>query len=227
MRVGLADDSYVLRRGLRLLLETLGVEVAFEAADAPVLLELVAADPPDAVIVDIKMPDTDEGLVAAETLAVRYPKLGVLVLSQYTETAYAMRLLEARGHGVGYLHKDRVDDDTALVRALEQVCAGELAVEPVLVERMIKYSLADEFGLTPRERDVLSQMAEGLSNAGIGHTLGLAESTVETYVTKIFQKLDLSVGADGHRRVLAVLRWLDNNERPHTVRPSTTPFGLA
>jgi len=195
MRIALADDSNLFRRGLRLLVAAVGVEVAFEARDPSALLTLVEADPPDAVIVDIRMPPTftDEGLVVAETLTARYPEMGVLVLSTYNETAYAVRLLEGCGQGVGYLLKDRVDDVSALVDALERVCAGRSAIDPDIVARLIaQHRRVDEMAeLTARERDVLAHMAQGRSNAGIGLALGLSARTVEAYVASVFQKLRL------------------------------------
>jgi len=212
MRIALADDSNLFRRGLRLLVAAVGVEVAFEARDPSALLTLVEADPPDAVIVDIRMPPTftDEGLVVAETLTARYPEMGVLVLSTYYETAYAVRLLEGCGQGVGYLLKDRVDDVSALVDALERVCAGRSAIDPDIVARLIaQHRRVDEMAeLTARERDVLAHMAQGRSNAGIGQALGLSPRTVEAHVASVFQKLRLPAGEDDNRRVLAVLTWL-------------------
>jgi len=211
VRIGLADDSNLFRRGLCSLLTAVGIEVAFEAEDAQMLLALVEADQPDAVIVDIRMPPTftDEGLVAAETLASRYPDIGVLVLSTYSETAYAIRLME-RGRGVGYFLKDRVDDVDTLVDALERVCAGRSAVDPDIVARLIaQHSRISEMAeLTARERAVLDYMAQGRSNAGIGQALGMSARTAENHVARVFSKLQLPAGADDNRRVLAVLTWL-------------------
>lgn len=212
MRIALADDSNLFRRGLRLLVTAVGVEVAFEARDPSALLTLVEADPPDAVIIDIRMPPTftDEGLVVAETLTARYPEMGVLVLSTYNETAYAVRLLEGCGQGIGYLLKDRVDDVSTLVDALERVCAGRSAIDPDIVARLIaQHRRVDEMAeLTARERDVLAHMAQGRSNAGIGQALGLSPRTVEAYVASVFQKLQLPASGDDNRRILAVLTWL-------------------
>ena len=212
MRIALADDSNLFRRGLRLLVTAVGVEVAFEARDPSALLTLVEADPPDAVIVDIRMPPTftDEGLVVAETLTARYPEMGVLVLSTYNETAYAVRLMEGGGQGIGYLLKDRVDDVSTLVDALERVCAGRSVIDPDIVARLIaQHRRVDEMAeLTVRERDVLAHMAEGRSNAGIGQALGLSARTVEAHVASVFLKLRLPASGDDNRRVLAVLTWL-------------------
>jgi DNA-binding NarL/FixJ family response regulator len=212
MRIALADDSNLFRRGLRSLVMAVGVEVAFEARDPSALLTLVEADPPDAVIVDIRMPPTftDEGLVVAETLTARYPEMGVLVLSTYSETAYAVRLMEGGGQGIGYLLKDRVDDVSTLVDALERVCAGRSVIDPDIVARLIaQHRRVDEMAeLTVRERDVLAHMAEGRSNAGIGQALGLSARTVEAHVASVFLKLRLPASGDDNRRVLAVLTWL-------------------
>jgi DNA-binding NarL/FixJ family response regulator len=212
MRIALADDSNLFRRGLRSLVTAVGVEVAFEARDPSALLTLVEADPPDAVIVDIRMPPTftDEGLVVAETLTARYPEMGVLVLSTYSETAYAVRLMEGGGQGIGYLLKDRVDDVSTLVDALERVCAGRSVIDPDIVARLIaQHRRVDEMAeLTVRERDVLAHMAEGRSNAGIGQALGLSARTVEAHVASVFLKLRLPASGDDNRRVLAVLTWL-------------------
>ena len=136
--------------------------------------------------------------------------MGVLVLSTYNETAYAVRLLEGCGQGVGYLLKDRVDDVSALVDALERVCAGRSAIDPDIVARLIaQHRRVDEMAeLTARERDVLAHMAQGRSNAGIGLALGLSARTVEAYVASVFQKLRLPAAGDDNRRVLAVLTWL-------------------
>jgi DNA-binding NarL/FixJ family response regulator len=212
VRVALADDSNLFRAGLRSLLTTAGITVAVEAGDAEELLAVIAADPPDAVIMDVRMPPTytDEGLVAAETLTTRHPGIGVLVLSTYSETAYAVRMLEGGGRGVGYLLKDRVDDVTALVDALQRVTAGQSVIDTDIVARLItQRRRSNEVAcLTSRERDVLRHMAEGRSNAGIGQALGLAARTVEAHVASVFTKLHLAAGGDDNRRVLAVLKWM-------------------
>ncbi len=212
MRVGLADDSNLFRNGLRGLLQAAGVDVVFEADDARELLVRVASDPPDAVLVDIRMPPTftDEGLVAAATLKQRHPDLGVLLLSTYSETSYAVRLLEAGERGVGYLIKDRVDDVTALVDALERVRTGQTAIDSDIVAGLIaRHRRGDEFAaLTPREREVLRHMAEGRSNAGIGQAMHLAARTVEAHVASVFAKLELPASPDDNRRVLAVVTWM-------------------
>lgn len=218
MRVALADDSTLFRRGLRSLLTAVDIEVVFEVADATALLAHAAVERPDAVIVDIRMPPTftDEGLLAAELLKTHYPEMGVLVLSTYSETAYAVRLLERGGRGVGYLIKDRVDDVSALVDALRRVCAGRSAIDEDIVARLIAQQgrasqLAD---LTPRELDVLRHMAEGRSNIGIGQALGLATRTIEAHVASLFLKLQLPPDEDDNRRVLAALKWMRAGSRP-------------
>lgn len=211
MRVVICDDSALFRRGLAMLLTDVGVEVAGETAGVEQLHTAVAADPPDAVVLDIRMPPTftDEGLAAAARLRAVHPGLGVLVLSTYAETAYAVRLLEL-GAGVGYLLKDRVDDAGAVRDALQRVVSGETVVDADIVVRLLARrrhtDLLDR--LTVREREVLAQMAEGRSNAAIARHLRLAEKTVESHIATLLTKLQLEPAADDNRRVLAVLTWL-------------------
>lgn len=211
MRVGIADDSALFRRGLAVLLESAGVDVGVEAGTADELLTLMAADPPDAVILDIRMPPTftDEGLRAADLVRERHPGVGVLVLSTYAETPYAVRLLAKGSRGVGYLLKDRVDNADALSDALNRIVAGESAIDPQIVSRLVERrnssSLAD---LSQREREVLRLMAEGRSNAGIGQALSLSPKTVESHISAVFTKLGIPSGSDDNRRVLAVLSCL-------------------
>jgi DNA-binding NarL/FixJ family response regulator len=211
VRVMICDDSALFRRGLGLLLTDVGVDVAGEAADVAQLQALIAGAVPDAVVLDIRMPPTftDEGLTAAATLRRAYPALGVLVLSTYAETAYAMRLLEI-GAGVGYLLKDRVDDAAAVRDAIERVVRGETVVDPDIVSRLLtRHRHADRLDrLTDRERTVLAQMAEGRSNAGIARHLHLAEKTVESHIATLLAKLNLEPTPDDNRRVLAVLAWM-------------------
>jgi DNA-binding NarL/FixJ family response regulator len=221
VRVAIADDSNLFRSGLRSLLQEVGVDVCLEAGDARELIALVADDPPDAVITDIRMPPTfsDEGLVAAATLKRLHPGIGVLVLSTYSETAYAVRLLEDGATGLGYLLKDRVDDIHSLVDALDRVCAGQTALDPNIVTRLIGRERRGRVitTLSGREREVLEHMAEGRSNAGIAQALALAQRTVESYVASVFTKLDIPISGDDNRRVLAVLRWMratGNDEAP-------------
>lgn len=212
MRIALADDSALFRRGLHSLLTAVGIEVVCEASDAQTLLAKVAAHRPDAAIVDIRMPPTftDEGLEAAEKLKSQYPEMGVLVLSTYSETAYAVRLLQQGFTGVGYLLKDCVDDVETLVDALTRVCEGRSAIDPDIVARLITHQgRAGELSvLTTREHEVLRSMAEGRSNAGIAAALNLSTRTVEAHVANLFTKLRLPADGDDNRRVLAVLTWL-------------------
>jgi DNA-binding NarL/FixJ family response regulator len=212
VRVVVADDAMLTREGIMRLLGGAGIEVAGEADDATGLLRLVAAERPDAVIVDIRMPPTytDEGLVAATRIRADHPGVGVLVLSQYVEPGYAMRLIDDRPEGIGYLLKERVFDAAILVDGLRRINDGECVIDPTIVARLVgrrreKDPLAD---LTGREREVLSLVAEGLSNAAIAQRLSVVERTVEAHTTQIFRKLGLDTDPGSHRRVLAVLAFL-------------------
>jgi DNA-binding NarL/FixJ family response regulator len=215
VRVILADDAVVIRHGLARLLAEEGVEIAGEVGDAEALLAAVERDPPDAVVVDIRMPPTfsGEGLEAAEVIRARHPRVGVLVLSQHVDAAYAMRLVHERSERVGYLLKDRIADVTALVDALCRVHAGETVVDPELVRELFDAPRrADPLGeLTPREREVLALVAEGRTDRGIAEALWLSPKTVETHVRTIFRKLDLPTSHAENRRVHAVLTFLDRN----------------
>jgi DNA-binding NarL/FixJ family response regulator len=212
VRVALADDSALFRRGLATLLEAAGVTVTAQVPTGVELVRAVAVDPPDAVVLDLRMPPTftDEGLVAAEVLRARHPALGVLVLSTYAEVTYAARLLESGTGHVGYLLKDRVEDSDALRDALARIVAGESVIDPDIVRRLLgrqrRTSAVDQ--LTARERDVLRLMAEGRSNARIGRELYLSPKTVETHIAALFSKLGLPQSPDDNRRVLAVLSHL-------------------
>jgi DNA-binding NarL/FixJ family response regulator len=213
MRVVIADDAALLRLGLSRLLADAGAEVCGVCSDADGLLDLVRASRPDVAIVDIRMPPThtDEGLIAADTIHELFPETGVLVLSQYIEATYALRLLDSDSRGGrGYLLKDRVADLPSLVTALERVVAGEVVVDPKLVaELMSRPRLHDPLGeLTSREREVLALVAEGLTDRGIAERLWLTTRTVETHVRHILQKLDIPHGAETNRRVRAVLAYL-------------------
>ncbi len=212
MRVALADDSALFRQGLAALLQASGVEVVAQAASGVELLKVVAEDPPDAVVLDLRMPPsfTDEGLVTAERLRARYPTLGILVLSTYAEVAYAARLLQTGTRHVGYLLKDRVEDSDALLDALQRVVAGESVVDPDIVRRLLGRQRITQTvdQLTAREREVLQLMAEGRSNAAIGKELYLSAKTVETHIAQVFAKLGLPQSSDDNRRVLAVLTYL-------------------
>ncbi|WP_103381279.1 response regulator transcription factor [Pseudonocardia dioxanivorans] len=212
MRVMVADDAALFRAGVARLLTDAGFEVAAAVPDAQALLAAVAADPPDAVLVDIRMPPTHttEGLDAAATLRERHPGVGVLVLSAHVEPHYALALIESGASGAGYLLKERVADVDELADAVRRVAAGGLVVDPsvvaALVGRARAHSPLDE--LSAREREVLAVMAEGRSNQAICHRLYLSPKTVEAYVRSVFTKLGLHQGPDDNRRVLAVLTFL-------------------
>jgi DNA-binding NarL/FixJ family response regulator len=212
VRVIVADDVMLTRAGIVRLLAEAGVDVVAEAEDADGLLGHVARARPDVAIVDIRMPPThtDEGLVAAQRIRAEHPAVGVLVLSEYVEPRYAMRLLEEHPEGVGYLLKERVFDVVVLVDALRRVADGETVVDPTIVSRLVgRRRRADPLAeLTEREREVLALVAEGLSNAAIAKRLYVTPRTVETHVTQIMSKLGLEADPDSHRRVLAVLAYL-------------------
>ena len=213
MRIAIADDSVIVREGLARVLDDRHLDVVGLAEDADQLLALVDAEHPDVAIVDIRMPPThtDEGLVAADLIGVRFPDVAVLVLSQYTDAAYALRLLDGGEDGRGYLLKDRITVADELVDALERINAGECVVDPELISALLESpGRSDRLAaLTPRERDVLALLAEGLTDRGIGERLWLSQSTVETHVRHILQKLDLPTGTAHNRRVHAVLTYLD------------------
>lgn len=212
MRVVVADDVMIVRAGLIRLLVDAGVTVVGEAADADELLRLVALEKPDVAVVDIRMPPThkDEGLVAARLIRERYPHTGVLLLSQYLAPRYAERLLEDQPGGLGYLLKERVSDLAILIDALERVNSGQCVVDPAIVARLLdREGRGSPVGtLSPRERETLSLMAQGRSNAAIAHQLGIGERTVESVCAQLFRKLDLQPDPDVNRRVLAVLTML-------------------
>ena len=212
MRVVVAEDSVLLREGVVRLLQEAGMDVVGQAGDAEDLLRKVRAHKPDVALVDIRMPptQTDEGLRAAATIRAEQPQTGVLVLSQYVEEAYALELLADNAEGVGYLLKDRVGDPRGFADAVRQVAAGGSALDPAVVAQMLgRRRVRDPLQeLSDRERDVLARMAEGQSNAAIAQGLDLSDRAVERHVSAIFTKLDLPAGNEGHRRVLAVLRYL-------------------
>jgi DNA-binding NarL/FixJ family response regulator len=211
-RVVVADDDVLLREGLASLLERSQFEVVGQAADGRELLALVRARRPDLVISDIRMPPTQttEGLEAVKVIREEFPEIGVVVLSAHVEVEHAMELL-ASGDGSGYLLKSRVTDVDEFVDSLERVARGGSVVDPVLVQELVAARRADDplEELTPREREVLSLMAEGRSNAGIARRLWVTEGTVEKHVHSILSKLRLSETDDDHRRVLAVVTYLD------------------
>ena len=212
MRVIVADDLLLTRQGIVRLLREAGVEVVAEAEDAEGLLREVRLARPDVALVDIRMPPThtDEGLVAAQAIRAEYPQVGVLVLSQYVEPSYAMRLIQEHPERVGYLLKERVFDIATVVDALRRIVDGETVIDPTIVSRLLGRPRREDplAGLTGREREVLGLIAEGRSNRAIASRLFVTERTVEAHVTQIFQKLRLSESADQHRRVLAVLAFL-------------------
>jgi DNA-binding NarL/FixJ family response regulator len=214
MRVVVADDSVLLREGIVRLLEEAGFEVAGQAGDGEELLRKVRAHKPDVAIVDIRMPPThtDEGLRAAREIRAELPGVGVLVLSQYVEQQYALDLLADNAEGVGYLLKDRVADIDAFADAVRRVADGGSALDPEVVSQMLGRRRQEDpvEELTPREREVLGLMAEGRTNAAIASALVVTERAVEKHVTSIFSKLDLTASPDDHRRVLAVLRFLES-----------------
>ena len=212
LRVLVAEDQALLRAGLVGILEKCGIEVVAQAADAPDLLRKARAHKPDVVVTDVQMPPdhTDDGLRAAVQIREELPATGVLVLSQFLEESYAVDLVGENAAGVGYLLKDRVGDVATFVESVRRVAAGGSALDPRVVASMLGRRRKDDplELLSPRERDVLSHMAEGLSNQGIAEALHVTPAAVEKHVTGIFSKLDLGHEPTAHRRVLAVLRVL-------------------
>ncbi|MBA3261995.1 MAG: response regulator transcription factor [Thermoleophilaceae bacterium] len=212
MRVVVADDVMLTREGIARLLDEAGIDVVAQAEDAEGLLREVRLKQPDVVIVDIRMPPThtDEGLVATQRIRADHPTIGVLVLSQYVEPSYAMRLLEEHPERVGYLLKQRVFDVAVLVDALRRINDGETVIDPTIVSRLVgRRRRHDPLAeLTAREREVLGLVAEGLSNGAIASRLFVTERTVEAHVKQVFLKLGLAVNPESHRRVLAVLAYL-------------------
>lgn len=212
MRVILAEDSVLFRKGLARLLEDGGIAVAAEVEDADALVRRIKADQPDVAIVDIRMPPshTTEGIEAAVRIRSEFPNVGVLVLSQHIETEYAVELLRDTRGRVGYLLKDRVTDPDEIIDAVARIHAGETVVDSDLVARLLgrRRQSSPLESLTDREREVLAAMAEGHTNQGIAETLHMSSKTVETHTRSIFQKLDLLPGDDYHRRVVAVVTWL-------------------
>jgi DNA-binding NarL/FixJ family response regulator len=212
LRVAIADDSALLRRGLSALLQSEGLEVVGEAADGLQLLEVIDQNGADVAVVDIRMPPsyTVEGIQAAESLKSSHPEIGVVLLSQYVETESAMSLLKNGAKGLGYLLKQRVSDVDDFIDALHRVAAGGTAIDPELVTLLVSHPRKGDQGdrLTDREKSVLELMAEGRTNQAIGKTLFLGERTVEAHIRSIFLKLGLSPEPENHRRVLAVLTYL-------------------
>jgi DNA-binding NarL/FixJ family response regulator len=212
LRVVIGEDDALLREGVAQLLTTNGFEVVGQAANAEDFLRKAIAHRPDVVVVDVRMPPKreDDGLLAALELRRREPDIGVLVLSQYYEERYAIDLIGERPEGVGYLLKERVGDVDAFIDAVRRVARGGSALDPEVVGRMLgrRASQGPLDGLSPRERDVLAEMAEGKSNSGIAEALVVTEAAVEKHVTAIFRKLGIRPESGDHRRVLAVLTYL-------------------
>ena len=219
IRVVLAEDHYIVREGIRRLLETQpDVEIAAVCDDLDSLLAAVEAEEPDVVVTDIRMPpgNADEGIRAAERLRETHPDTGVVVLSQYATPSYALALLESGSAGRSYLLKERVQDVEQLVSAIRTVAEGGSVIDPKVVEALVAENARGEGSpikqLTPRERDVLREMAAGKSNAAIGESLFLAERSVEKVIHSIFLKLGLAWEASVHKRVKAVILYLGEND---------------
>ena len=212
MRVVIADDSVLLREGLARLLTDAGFEVVAQAGDAEDLLRKVRAHKPQVAVTDIRMPptQTDEGLRAAQEIRRELPGVGVLVLSQYVDQAYAMELLGRSAEGVGYLLKDRVAEVDRFTEAVRAVGRGGSALDPEVVAQLLGRRPSDDplERLTNRERQVLGLMAQGRSNGAIARELVVTDRAIEKHVTSIFGKLDLPATEESHRRVLAVLAYL-------------------
>jgi len=211
-RVAIAEDSLLVREGLGRILRDSGFDVVGAAAKVEELLELVERARPDVALVDIRLPPSysDEGLRAAAEIRTRFPAVALLVLSQYVEAEYALRLLEGSERRVGYLLKDRILDGSQLTHAIERVVAGGVVVDPSLVAQLLdRRRRADPLDeLTPREREVLGLMAEGLTDRGIAQRLYVGPKTIETHIRHIFQKLSLPESALENKRVRAVLTYL-------------------
>ena len=215
MRVVLADDSLILREGLARLLHEAGFEVVGQASTGEELLERVEAAQPDVAIVDIRMPPThtDEGLRAAHEIRARHPNVAILVLSQFVRPSYALELLSEGTEGLGYLLKDRVSNLDELASSVRRVAEGGSVLDPLVVQQLVSRprSGPDPLDdLTEREREVLELMAEGRSNKAIGEQLYITEHTVEKHVKNILGKLRIPTNAADHRRVLAVLTYLNS-----------------
>ena len=215
LRVVLAEDNYLVREGVGKLIDLEpDLEVVAACADYPSLLKAVETNSPDVVVTDIRMPPTgsDEGIRAANELRALYPNLGVVVLSQYSEPAYALRFLENGSKGRAYLLKERVSDIGQLASAIREVARGGSVIDPEVVDNLVKARSQDARSplraLTPREVEVLAEMAQGKNNAAVAAALVLSERAVEKHINSIFFKLGLSEEPDVHRRVKAVLLFL-------------------
>jgi DNA-binding NarL/FixJ family response regulator len=212
VRVVVAEDVMLTREGIVRVLRDAGLQVVAEAEDLNGLLRSVALERPEAVVVDIRMPPThtDEGLVAAQRIRTQHPDIGVLLLSQYVEPSYAMRLIQDHPERVGYLLKERIFDAAILVDALRRITEGECVIDPTIVSRLVGRQRRKDplSGLTDREREVLGLVAEGLSNLAIANRLFVTERTIEAHTKQVFEKLGLQADPSSNRRVLAVLAFL-------------------
>jgi DNA-binding NarL/FixJ family response regulator len=217
VRVVIGEDDVLMREGIARILAEAGLEVVAQSGDADDLLRKALAHRPEVVVADVQMPPAhgDDGLRAALEVRRRVPETGVLILSQYYEEDYALELIGDRPEGVGYLLKERVGDVDAFIQAVARVAAGGSALDPEVVGRMLgrRRGGGPLEQLSPRERDVLASMAEGKSNQGIADALVVTEAAVEKHVTRIFQKLGLGPTATEHRRVRAVLAYLQDRPR--------------
>lgn len=215
MRIVIAEDSVLLRDGLVRLLGDAGHEIVAAVGDAEALVDAVEAHLPDLAVIDVRMPPThtDDGLRAAVAIRAELPDVGLLVLSQYVEEQYARELLAGDSSGVGYLLKDRIADVAEFLSAVERVGSGGAAFDPEVVSQILARSGRHDpiSRLTPREREVMALMAEGRSNTAIAAELVVSDGAVEKHVSNIFSKLDLPPVETDHRRVLAVLRWLEGS----------------
>jgi len=221
VRVVVADDAMLIREGLTRLLRDAGVTVVGKAADADELLRHVALGRPDVAVVDIRMPptNTDDGLRAAVAIRAAHPGVGVLVLSQYIEADYALELIGGDARGVGYLLKDRISDIEEFADAIRRVACGGSVLDPEVVRWMLgrRHETSALSELTPREHEVLGLLAQGFSNAGVASKIVVSQRSVEKHVTSIMAKLGLPSEPEAHRRVLAVLAYLED-ESAGTVR---------
>jgi DNA-binding NarL/FixJ family response regulator len=219
LRVSIGEDDVLLREGIARILADAGLDVVAKVGDAEELLRRTLAYRPDVAIVDVQMPPRceDDGLLAAVEIRRRLPQIGVLILSQYCEPAFAVQLIGDRPEGVGYLLKERVGDVATFTDAIARVATGGSALDAEVIRRMLgRRAPGDVLSrLTPRELAVLAVMAEGKSNLGIAQTLVISQAAVEKYVTAIFRKLPITPASTEHRRVQAVLMFLHQHQRGH------------
>lgn len=215
MRIGIAEDKLVYRAGLVRVLTQAGFDVVHEAYSGPELLSLLQEDVPDVVILDIRMDGPDDGLRTAETIAERYPRIGILLLSAYPEYSYAERFFAGGTSGRGYVLKENFNDVPTIQLALQRVGAGQTFSDPEVLDLILPHRRSHRLQtlLTPRELDTLSRMAAGMSNAVIAEQLHVSVKSVEAACTSIFRKLELSAAEGYNPRVLAVLRWHDENNK--------------